>query len=85
MDEFSTHSTSPTAPATRHFLIVPDDSTDPQIMPRVIYCQVAGDIVIEDIHGTQLSYGLEVGDQLNFRGVRVLSTGTNGTFYGWSS
>ncbi|SEW44419.1 hypothetical protein SAMN04488515_3191 [Cognatiyoonia koreensis] len=84
MDEFSTHSPGLTTPATRHYLIVPDDNADLAIRPRVIYCQVAGDIVVQDIHGTVLTYSLLAGDQLSLRGVRVLSTGTSGTFYGWS-
>lgn len=84
MDEFSTHSPGLTTPATRHFQIVPDDNADLPIMPRAIYCQVAGDIVIQDVHGTVLTYSLEAGDQLSFRGLRVLSTGTTGIFYGWS-
>ncbi len=84
MDEFSTHNSSLTAPATRHFLIVPNDNADLAVMPRAIYCQTAGDIVIQDIHGTELTYSLAAGDQLSFRGVRVMSTGTNGMFYGWS-
>ena len=84
MDEFSSHTAGLTTPATRHFTILPNDNIDLAILPRVIYCQSTGNIVIRDQHGTDISYSMIAGDQLNFRGVRVLSTGTTGTFYGWS-
>lgn len=84
MDEFSDLQKGLTSPATRHFAIVPDDAADLPILPRVIYCQSAGDVVIRDATGADLTYTLETGDRLDFRGVRVLSTGTSGTFYGWS-
>lgn len=84
MDEFSDMNKGLTSPATLHFAIIPDDAADLPILPRVIYCQSAGDVAIRDEAGVDLIYTMNAGDRLDFRGVRVLSTGTNGTFYGWS-
>ena len=84
MDEFSELKKGLTSPATRHFVILPDDNADLPTLPRVIYCQSAGTVVIRDEAGVDLTYNLGAGDRLDFRGVRVLSTGTSGTFYGWS-
>lgn len=84
MDEFESFTKGLTSPATRHFSIVPDDTTDLAILPRVIYCQVGGTIYIQDSAGEILPYTMVVGDRLDFRGVRVMNTGTTGTYYGWS-
>jgi len=84
MDEFSDFQKGLTSPATRHFAIIPDDGADLAILPRVIYCNIAGDVAVRDAQGVDLTYTLAAGDRLDFRGVRVLSTGTTGTFYGWS-
>lgn len=84
MDEFQTFTKGLTSPATTHFAIQPDDNNDLPILPRVIFCQTEGTIVIRDREGVDLPYTLMAGDQLAFRGVRVLSTGTTGTYYGWS-
>lgn len=84
MDEFEDFTKGLTSPATRHFAIAPDDNVDLPIRPRVIYCESDGTLVVRDEEGTDLAYTLTVGDRLEFRGVRVLSTGTTGQFYGWS-
>lgn len=84
MDEFKSFKKGLTSPATKHFAISPDDSADLPILPRVIYCETGGTLVIRDSNGVDLSYTLEAGDRLDFRAMRVLSTGTTGTFYGWS-
>lgn len=84
MDEFEAFTKGLNSPATRHFAILPDDAADLPILPRVIFCQTEGTIVIRDSAGTDLAYAMSAGDRLDFRGVRVLSTGTTGTFYGWS-
>ncbi|MEM6650987.1 MAG: hypothetical protein AAF582_00210 [Pseudomonadota bacterium] len=81
-DEFA-GATSFTGPATKQFLIVPDDDNDLPRIPRVIYCHVAGTVVVRDQEGTALPYAMQVGDRIDFRGRRVLATGTSGTFYGW--
>lgn len=84
MDEFQSFTKGLTSPATKHFAIQPDDTADLPILPRVIYCEVEGTVVIRDSEGTDLAYTLAAGERLEFRGVRVLSTGTSGTYYGWS-
>lgn len=84
MDEFATFTKGLTSPATTHFIILPDDTADLPILPRVIYCEAEGTVMIRDSKGVDLPYTMVAGDRLAFRGVRVLATGTTGTFYGWS-
>lgn len=84
MDEFQDFTKGLTSPATKHFVITLDDNTDLPILPRVIYCETAGTIFIRDSEGVVLPYTLTSGDRLEFRGVRVMSTGTTGSYYGWS-
>ena len=84
MDEFESYTKGLTSPATKHFAIIPDDNADLAVLPRVIYCEVEGTVMIRDSEGVDLPYSLTVGDRIEFRGVRVLATGTTGTFYGWS-
>jgi hypothetical protein len=84
MDEFETFTKGLTSPATKHFAIVPSDIADLPILPRVIYCQAEGTLFVQDDEGTVLPYAMRAGDRIDFRGVRVLSTGTTGTYYGWS-
>ena len=84
MDEFATFTKGLTSPATRHFAIIPDDTADLPILPRVIYCQSEGTLVVRDSDGVALSYAMTAGDRIDFRGVRVMETGTSGIFYGWS-
>lgn len=84
MDEFKSLTKGLTSPATKHFAIFPDDDADLPILPRVIYCEVEGTIAIRDSEGVELSYSMAAGDRLDFRGVRVMSSGTTGIYYGWS-
>jgi hypothetical protein len=84
MDEFANFTKGLSSPATKHFLIQPDDTADLPVLPRVIYCEADGTIAVRDDSGVTLSYTMMAGDRLDFRGVRVLATGTTGTYYGWS-
>ena len=84
MDEFEAYTKGLTSPATKHFAIVPDDNADLPVLPRVIYCQMDGTIMGRDDEGVDLPYTMGSGDRIDFRGVRVLATGTTGTYYGWS-
>lgn len=84
MDEFENFQKGLTSPATRHFAITPDDTTDLPILPRVIYCEADGILVVQDADGVALPYTMLSGDRLEFRGARVMATGTTGTYYGWS-
>lgn len=82
-DKFSAEQPSITGPATGHWLIEPDDNADLPRLPRAIRCESAGTIVIRDKDEVDLTYTMGVGEIIDFRGVRVLDTGTSGTFYGW--
>lgn len=67
----------------RHWQIVPSDGADLARRPLAIYCQAPGTIVVRDEAGIDLPYAMTAGQVLPFRGIRVLATGTSGTFYGW--
>jgi hypothetical protein len=69
--------------ATLHFAITPSDTTDLAITPRSLYCNAAGDAVVRDEAGTDITYALTQGQILPFRGVRILETGTTATLVGW--
>lgn len=84
MDEFASLTKGLTSPGTKHFAIIPDDMADLPVLPRVIYCQSEGTLIVRDEDGVDLPYTMASGDRIDFRGVRVLSTGTTGTYYGWS-
>ena len=84
MDNFQSFTKGLTSPATMHFAIIPDDNTDLAVLPRVIYCEVGGTIIVRDSEGVDLPYTMVSGDRIDFRGVRVLATGTTGIYYGWS-
>lgn len=83
MDTFKYKRKELDSPADTHWQIVPSDTVDVSPKPRSIYCREAGDIVIRDGAGTELTYTMAVGDELPFRAKRILATGTTGTFYGW--
>ena len=68
----------------RHWQIVPSDSEDLPEVTRCIWCQTAGTIVIRDEAGNDLPYAVQQGQYLLFCAVRVLATGTTGTFYAWT-
>lgn len=69
--------------ARRHAAIVPSDTTDLAERPKAIYCQAGGTVVIRDEAGVDLPYTMTAGQFLPLRGVRILATGTTGTYYGW--
>jgi hypothetical protein len=82
-DKFESFTPGLSDVATRHFAITPSNSADLTIKPRAIYCSAAGDAVIRDEGGTEITYALTQGQVLPFRGVRILSTGTTATLVGW--
>lgn len=81
-DAFELHQTGLSSPPERHYAITPNDAEDLPRVPRVIYCEAAGTVVVRDKHGTELSYTLVQGQELVFRGVRIMATGTTATVYG---
>lgn len=82
-DTFSTFQTGLSDVASRHFAITPSDSTDLASRPRALFCTVAGNAVIRDEAGTDITYPLTQGQILPFRGVRILATNTTATVVGW--
>jgi hypothetical protein len=88
-DLFSRWRISPTseiACGRYHFVIVPNDNTDLAIQPRAIRCNVAGNVVLRDAGGTNVTYTVVAGEVLLFRATRVLATGTTvsaGSLVGW--
>lgn len=82
MDYWNNHETSLTDPATRHFLIAPSDTENLPVVPRRIYCEADGTIVIVDETDVALPYPMLAGDVLDFGAERVLANGPTGTFYG---
>ena len=82
-DKFESYVPGLTSPATEHFLITPSDTDDLPYLPRVIYCQIAGNIVVRNSVNVEQTYEMAARDRLDFRAVRVMDTGTSGTFYGW--
>lgn len=83
MDPFLNHSTGRSSPARRHLAIAPSDSADLPVIPRVIYCQTAGNVAIRDVAGVDVTYTVMAGQILPFSAQRVLSTGTTATVVGW--
>jgi hypothetical protein len=88
-DIFESYATGLESPGNRHFPITPDDDTDIQhegrvIIPRAIRVGGAGNVVIRDGAGTDVTYTCVAGEVLTFRPVRVLATGTTATnIVGW--
>lgn len=79
-DKFENHAPGLSSPASLHAGITPNDSTDLDPIPRGIFVGGAGDITIRDKSGNDETYTIAAAPfVLPFRGVRVLSTGTNAT------
>ncbi len=82
-DNFKSHQRSLESPGDRHAAVVPSDTLPLDPRPRALWCQVDGDVVIEDRDGTVLTYTLVAGQVVPFRAVKVRATGTTATVYGW--
>lgn len=65
----------------RHLAVTPSDGTDLSEMPKAVYCKGAGTVVVRDSAGTDLPYDMAAGQCLPIRPVRILATGTTGTYY----
>lgn len=89
VDPFEGFADAPIPAGEKQFLIIPDDDNDLAIRPACIFCSAGSDhfpvgtIVVRDETGVDLTYRVPAGKILRFRPVRVLATGTVGTFYGW--
>jgi hypothetical protein len=82
-DPFHNHSTGLTSPAINHYTITPSDTVDLPQRPRAIYVNAEGNAVLQDEHGTNVTYAVTAGQVLTFRATRVLATGTTATLVAW--
>lgn len=83
-DYFKSVSKTLDSPADRHFAVVPDDAADLAVVPRALRIGGAGDVVLRDATGAEVTYAVTAGEVLAFRPVRVLATGTTATdIVGW--
>jgi hypothetical protein len=80
-DPFANYATSVSGPARRHFAISPADA-NLAIVPRALFCTVAGNVVIRDEGGTDVTYPMVAGDILPFHAVQVRAS-TTATVVGW--
>jgi hypothetical protein len=62
--------------AYRHKTITPSDTVNLAERPIAIRINEAGDVVIRDETGEDVTYTVTAGEVLLFRGVRILATGT---------
>ena len=82
-DPFAGYSEGLTSPADDHFAITPNDGVDLATVPRALYVNVAGTLVLHDKSGTAITYNVTAGQVLPLRVRRVLATGTTATVVGW--
>jgi len=82
-NDFESHATGLDSPGKRHYTITAHDTNPLARVPRVLYCEGAGTVVVRDAQGTSLSYTLVQGQILPFSGVGISATGTSATVYGW--
>lgn len=72
-----------TAPAARHWPIVPSDTVNLSPRPRSLWCETAGTVSIENEEGRILSYTVTAGQILPFQATKVRATGATATVYRW--
>jgi hypothetical protein len=83
MDYFANAKVNLEAPGRGHFPITPSDTVDMLVRPRAIYCLTAGNAVLQDANGVNVTYALTAGQVLSFGPTRVLATGTTAALVGW--
>lgn len=72
-DRFGSHEKALADPATRHFAIVL--GTDLEQPTRGIYVGADGDLVIQDMNGTEVTYyGAKAGSVIPIRSKKVVSS-----------
>ena len=82
-DNFAGFAASLTSPGEAHYLVSPSDTADLDPRPRALKCLAAGNVVVRDINGNDVTYPVEVGEVLEFRAIRVLATGTTAVVAAW--
>lgn len=80
-DRFQSSEASLADPATRHVAITPADS-DLAYRPRAFFVTVAGNLVLRDELGVDVTYPVNAGDIIPFRAVQVRAS-TTATVIGW--
>jgi hypothetical protein len=80
-DPFAAHASGLDSPARRHFAITPADA-DLSVVPRALYCTAAGNVVVRDAGGVDVTYPMLAGDVLPFHAVQVRAA-TTATVVGW--
>ncbi|QGP80005.1 spike base protein, RCAP_Rcc01079 family [Sphingobium sp. CAP-1] len=69
-----------TSPANRWVPITPSDSTDiPQGSPSALICSGAGNVVLVDYLGNEMTRAFAIDTIYPFQAMRVKSTGTTAT------
>ena len=80
VDRFNGARTELDSPARDCFAITPNDSTDFTHTARAVYVGVAGDVAVETVEGSTVTFvGAAAGSILPVRCKKVLSTGTTAT------
>jgi len=82
-DDFNKNAAGLTAPATEHYVIVPDDDEDLPVRPRAIYVQAEGNAVLQSKSGVNVTYAVTAGQVLTIRPTRVLEEGTTAELIAW--
>ena len=80
-DPFKSNAPGLSSPATRHYTVTPANADLP-IIPRALFIAEAGEVVVRDIEGTDVTYDLDAGILLPFRAQQV-RTGTTATVIAW--
>lgn len=79
-DLFNGHSSGLDSPASGHYDITPDDTTNFTTAFRAVYIGVGGNVVVVSLDGTAVTYvGVPSGSILPVRGIRINSTLTTAT------
>ena len=81
-DNFQYDRVGLSGPAVRHRAVTPSDSTILDPMPRAIVALTAGNVVIQDVLGTSITYPVLAGDRLDFRAYRIMAA-TTATVVAW--
>jgi hypothetical protein len=82
-DNFASHATGLTSPASIHRTITPNNGIDLPFRPRALKALTAGNVAVRDAAGTIITYPVVAGEVLDFRATGVESTGTTATVVGW--
>ncbi len=80
-DFFEGYDSGISGPATRHFAITPADA-DLAIVPRALWVDADGTLVIRDALGADITYNVIAGVILPFRGIQIRAAST-ATVVGW--